>query len=97
MTITERIAFVKAMRSLNFTSFIDVGSTFESWEDRPLANGGIRVEIDGDVASVWCPAKRYWNAAMLAADVLPVVFGLIGKHVADAVITQGYWSSTFLD
>ncbi len=95
MTLTERIAFVKAMQSLGFTSFHVLGSTWESWEDSTLASGGIRIEIDGDVASVWCPAKGYNNLAMPTADVLPVVCRLIGKDIADALITQGYWSSTF--
>jgi len=75
------------MKRLGFAPFMECGNPLESWENKILANGGIRVEIVDDVASVWCPAQGYKNAAMPTDEVIPTIVRLMGgKEQVDKVL-----------
>lgn len=62
------------LKNNGFASFTCVHHNFESYENDLLNHGGTRVEIVGDVASVWCPAKRF-NLMAVETNKIPEIVG----------------------
>jgi len=61
MNAQEHTALQTWLQGKGFAPFFGVGEKWESWENKTLVSGGIRIEICDYIAEIWCPKVHYFN------------------------------------